>query len=267
MKKYLVVGDTSFIGQYLNKDTFDKISYKDLYNTDLSKYDVVVNCALDPRYKTEEYNEEYDFDLKVGREALRNECHYVMLSTSKVYGNNENLITYTEESPTNPFDNYSKNKLQTEELLQVIFQYKKSLTILRGSNIFGYELGRNSFMGYCLSQLQYDSKIRLTISSGVKRDFIYVEDAADIIEKVCEVKPYGVYNLSSSHGLEAGLIAKYLIKGYDSEGSIVHTDYKIERQFTMDNSKLQKDLGIKIGPFYFDIICYNLGKKLCNRTW
>ena len=62
MKKYLVVGSTSFIGQYLNRNTFDKISYKDLHDNDLSKYHAVVNCALDPKYKTSEYDEEYDFD-------------------------------------------------------------------------------------------------------------------------------------------------------------------------------------------------------------
>jgi nucleoside-diphosphate-sugar epimerase len=264
MKKYLVVGSTSFIGQYLNRNTFDKISYKDLHDNDLSKYHAVVNCALDPKYKTSEYDEEYDFDLKVGKKCLQNNCHYVMLSTSKVYGKNENLVTYTEESSTNPFDNYSKNKLQTEQTLQILFANKKNLTILRGSNIFGYEPGRNSFMGYCLSQLEHNDKVQLSISSGVKRDFIYVEDAVDIIEKVCEIKPFGIYNLSSNYGLETGRIIENLSKGYNYIGSLEHIDNKIDRQFILDNSKLQKNLGIKIGPYDFNTICYNIGKKLCK---
>ena len=112
MTNVLVVGGNGFIGRHLNNIfTFDRIAYRDLYLRNLRDYDVVVNCALNPHFKTSPYTESIDVDFEVGRMACEAGCHYVMLSTSKVYGQSERLTTYNEFSPVNPFDYYGENKL------------------------------------------------------------------------------------------------------------------------------------------------------------
>jgi len=261
--KTLVVGKNSFITRNLS-DTFDKISYKNLSVVDLGKYDVVINCALNPLYKTNKYSETMDVDFQVGLKACQSNCHYVMLSTSKVYGNSSELKVYDESSHLNPFDYYSENKVTTE--VKILSAFPNQVTILRGSNIFGLEYGRNSFVGYCMSQLVNDGKIKLTLSENTKRDFLFIEDAAKIIETICFKKPIGVFNLSSNYGLEIGQVIKNLINGYHG-GIIEKTGFELQRQFILDNSKLKNSLNIDIGPFNFNDIFRNLGNKVMNEKY
>jgi nucleoside-diphosphate-sugar epimerase len=255
-KRTLIVGESSFIGKHISHE---RVSYRDFPKKNLRDYDVVVNCALNPFYKTKPYSEQIDVDLEVGLAACHAGCHYVMISTSKVYGISNELKTYTEFSKVEPSDHYSQNKLTTESIL--LGNFPTQVTILRGSNIFGFEYGRNSFVGYCMSQLVNEGVIKLTIDSSTQRDFLYVEDAARIIEKVCEVKPLGVYNLSSNQPIHVYDVTDNLIKGYPYGGRVSGGGH-IERQFSLDNSKLKQALDIEIGPFDFEKIFYELGEKL-----
>ena len=259
--KTLVIGKNSFIAKNLdNIFLFKKISYNEISRFDFTQYDVVINCAINPLYKNTKYSEKIDVDFEIGKKSCQKGCHYIMLSTSKVYGKKSELEIYDEFSTLNPFDYYSENKVKTE--IKLLSNFADRVTILRGSNIFGFEYGRNSFVGYCMSQLVNEGKIDLTMSENVKRDFLFVEDAAKIIENVCIKKPIGVYNLSSNYGLQIGQIIKSLISGYKHGGIINKVGFGLERQFILNNNKLKKYLNISIGPFDYDNIFINLGKQL-----
>ena len=208
--------------------------------------------------KFDSYRTRYDLDVETGKIAMENGCHYVMMSTRKVYGGHTELESFTEESPLDPYDHYSENKMISEQRLT---SFGDNVTILRGSNIFGFEYGRQSFMGYCMTQLKDYGIVTYEYDPELKRDFIDIDTVCKVLKKVAEVKPKGIYNLSSNTGLEIGNVTKYLIKGY-GEGKIVVSSQEVEEQFILDNSKLEKALNINIGPFDFDNIIYELGKKL-----
>ena len=141
MAKVLIVGKNSFIGTSLSKvkdgNKFKKISYKNLYNVDLKEYDVVINCSLNPSFKSSVYHLGIDVDYDVAHKAYESGCHYVMLSTRKIYGSSTALKTYNEESEENPYDHYSENKLKSEK--KILSQFGDRATVIRGSNLFGYE--------------------------------------------------------------------------------------------------------------------------------
>jgi len=259
-KKVLVVGENSFIAKHLL--TFDKVSYYNFNDVDLSKYDTVINCALNPLFKTNPYSEFIDVDLSVGKRTCESGLHYIMLSTSKVYGDFSELKTFNEFSTCIPYDRHSENKLIAE--IKLLSNFPQQTTILRGSNIFGFEYGRNSFMGYCMSQLVNNNSIKLTTDWATQRDFLPVDYAANLIEKICKKKPLGVYNLSSGEGLRIGQLIQWLIDGYKYKASIINTTSVFERQFILDKSKLEKALDIKIGPIDYETIFYYLGKRLCK---
>lgn len=259
--KVLVVGEKSFISKALTG--FDRVSYKNFQHVDLSQYGVVMNCALNPAYKISPYRQDIDVDYVVGHSACVQGCHYIMLSTSKVYKETTELVVCTETSETSPSDYYGTNKLITERKL--LEEFPNQITILRGSNIFGFEYGRNSFVGYCMSQLVNEGQITFTISSKIKRDFIFIDDAVTVIKEVCQQLPLGIYNLSSNQPLEVRRVAENLIKGYKYGGTIRSVSEKIERQFALDNTKLKTNLGIEIGPYDFDSIFQRLGQQLSNN--
>lgn len=258
MEKVLLIGKNSFVGKNIN---CDKITYDESKHVDFSNYDVIINCALHPEFKIVPYNETVDVDFEIGKKASENDCHYVMLSTSKVYGNNNELKIYDENSELNPFDYYSENKLNSE--FKLLSNFENKVTILRGSNIFGFEYGRNSFVGYCMTQLVNEGKIVYTISEKTKRDFIHVKDAAYLIEQVCNKKLIGVFNLSSNYGLEIGQVAKNLIKGYKYGGKFKSSG-PVDRQFIMNNNKIMEalDLNYEFGDWSENF--KKLGKELCE---
>lgn len=259
--KVLVVGENSFIGRALTG--FDKVSYKNFKHIDLSQYNVVVNCALNPAFKISPYTESIDVDLAVGRTACAHGCHYIMISTSKVYRASSELVVYDESSETAPTDYYGANKLITEQKL--LAEFPEQVTVLRGSNIVGFEYGRNSFMGYCMSQLVNEGQVTFTIDGSIKRDFLYIDDAVAIIKEVCNQKPIGIYNLSSGQPIEVRRVVENLIKGYEYGGSIKTVSATLERQFVLANTKLKTALGIEIGPYDFDAIFQSLGQQLLSN--
>jgi nucleoside-diphosphate-sugar epimerase len=262
LEKVLVVGERSFVGKSLKN--YDRVSYHQLDDVDLTQYDVVVNCALHPAYKLEKYKQRYDIDFKVSQKATKANCHYVMISTRKVYGagGTDSVEIFDEFSDINPSSYYGENKSITE--LKLLSNFPDKVTILRASNIFGYEFGRNSFTGYCMTQLVNEGRINFTIVQTVKRDFINVNAVSKILEEVCKKRPLGVYNLSSGYGLEVGKAAQWLIDGYGYDAEIHNLDYKNEEQFVLANNKLKKELNIDIGPFDYEKEFYYLGKELCK---
>jgi nucleoside-diphosphate-sugar epimerase len=258
--KTLIVGQNSFIGKHLfhSMKNVDIISYSDIDNINMSEYNTILNCAISPEMKFDDYREHRDIDYKVACKARLHNCHFIMLSTRKVYGNSTELKTYNEESELNPFDKYSENKLRSE---QNILKVNPTSTILRGSNVIGFEYDRKSFMGYCMTQLKNNNEILYEMDPDLKRDFIDIDNVCKTLKKVIEVKPQGIYNLSSNIGFSIGDVSKLLIKGYGS-GKMVVDITKQGEQFILDNTKLEAALNTSIGPFDFDNIIFEIGKKL-----
>jgi nucleoside-diphosphate-sugar epimerase len=269
MRKILIIGLNSFISKSIiesDNSIIERVSIreKNIDAIDFSKYEVVLNCSIHPNYINNEYDSKYDLDYQLIDKAVDNGCHYVMLSSRKIYGQSEDFIQLNENSPKNPIDNYGKNKLITEQHLTNKYINKNgSVTIVRCSNVFGLEYKRKSFLGFCLNQLKDSGHIHFDISSKIKRDFIPVEYVGQILRLIMEKKPKGIFNLSSNYGLEIGKIPQYLIEGYGS-GSFSSNESSINDQFRIDCSKIEKELHLNIGPFDYKKIINEIGKKLCR---
>ena len=272
MEKILVVGKNSFIGNSLlnvkDENQFYSISYNDLYDTDLTQFNTVVNCSLHPYYKKSIYHHGIDVDFDVARMAYKYNCHYVMLSTRKIYGTSKTLRMYYEFDKENPYDHYSENKLKSEN--KIISRFGDKVTIIRGSNLFGEELGRPSMMGYFLNQLDKDGVIRYNINPITSKDIIHVDDASEIISKVCVKKPVGIYNLGTSVPYTMLDIGTALVSGYygerdDSKIIVEGDDYG--EQFVLSTNKICSTLGINTPSVEnYNNIINKIGVKLHARS-
>lgn len=259
----LIIGK-SFIGNILynsNKSfNYTLISHNDITSVDYSKFNIVINTAISPLYRNTLYSIENDIDIKIANMACSVGCYYIMISSRKVYGNFKELKILTELDPYNPFDYYSENKSITEQYL--INNFKENVCILRGSNFFGFELFRESFFGYCLTNLLKYNKIDCSINENIIRDFIKISDVILLLNKIFQYKPVGIFNLGLNKGFSVKTIAKNLILGFGEGIFNANTYLEYDQQFILDTTKLYDS--IKFIPNYinYENTFIDLGKEL-----
>lgn len=259
----LIVGK-SFIGNALynyNKSfNYKVISHNDITGIDYSKFNIVINTAISPLYRNNSYSIDYDIDVKIANMACSAGCYYIMISSRKVYGNFKQLKTLTEMDPYNPFDYYSENKSITEQYL--ITNFRENVCIIRGSNFFGFELNRESFFGFCLTNLLKYSKIDCSINENIIRDFIEISDVVFLLDKIFKYKPVGIFNLGLNKGFSVKTIADNLILGFTEGIFNGREDLEFDQQFILDTTKLYNS--IKFTPNYinYEDTFINLGKQL-----
>lgn len=239
--KVLVIGINSFISQHLRLTvgtrnwifkTHEEIK---LDAPSLINFDVVINLAVAPSIFTNDFKDDDDFDVWLAQHLQHNSnAHFVMISTRQVYGDFECL---TETSVPLPTSAYGQNKLRTEYRVSEIIESTR-LTILRCSNVFGFEPGRKTFFGTLITSLISDNVIRFNISPKTKKDFITVQDCAKVISQVALKRLPGLYNLGSGLDVECGVLGLAVIKGY-TKGRLISTSHSVEGQFSMDISKLE----------------------------
>ncbi len=93
----------------------------------------MVNCAYDPRLKSQPYDTAHDVDLPVAASAAAAAAPYVMLSLRVVFGVTGRDGRLAEGTPLAPTTHYGRAKRETEARHRAIRGL--ALTILRLANI------------------------------------------------------------------------------------------------------------------------------------
>lgn len=228
----------------------------------------VVSFAIDPRYQREAYDPAVDCDRTVaeavgraqGDGRMPADAHVVMISTRKVYGlaGDEPLV---ETRTPAPHEAYGRNKLVTEQLLRD--RFGPNLTILRLSNIFGFEdlPGRRTFFGLLLRSLREEGVIRYDVNPFTPKDFLPVEAFAAALVKVVQARPGGLFNLGSGVALEVGWLAMWILEGY-GRGSLSVIDPSIRDAFAMDVDRFVGRFGPLADRDDIRAACLAIGRRL-----
>lgn len=219
-RKILLVGSHSFLAQSVLRKLSSEYSFVTVRAlrhaepvdwSEVTPQTTVVNFALHPSLMRGEYNRELDLDIALAEKAAQRGAHYLMISTRKVYGIS-NVMQINELHPILAKDQYGSNRAITEEALREILGER--LTILRSSNIFGFEPGRKTFFGLALTNLRDKGEITFDVSPFTRRDFLHVDDFATAVARVLLSSPNGTFNLGSGRAIEIGRIALAIIAGY-----------------------------------------------------
>jgi len=273
MAEVLVIGRSSFLARgFIDAHGADGIrhaAWADVARPEIfDGIGCVVNFALDPRYMREAYDPDLDCDRAlaeaIGRAQadgrMPADAHVVMISTRKVYGPAGDQPLVETRVPA-PQDAYGRNKLVTEQLLQD--RFGPNLTILRLSNIFGFEdlPGRRTFLGLLLRSLREEGVIRYDVSPFTVKDFLPAEAFAAALVKVVRARPGGLFNIGSGVPLEAGWLAMWILEGY-GRGSLSITDPSIRDAFTMDVQKFVARFGPIAGRDDIRAACLAIGRRL-----
>lgn len=199
----------------------------------------VVHAGRSPGLGKPGYRPQDDAELAIARLAAGRGLPFLSLGTRKVYAPADQPLD--EAAPLGPTDRYGEHKLALETALEAILG--RQLTRLRLANIFGYEPGRQGFMGMMLASLDRGEPITFDMSPFVRRDFLPVETAAAAIARLARDPPGGIVNIGSGVGLETGRLAMALIEGR-GRGQLLVTDPRHHDPFILDVARMRALSGL-----------------------
>ncbi|MGD0482991.1 MAG: NAD(P)-dependent oxidoreductase [Terracidiphilus sp.] len=198
----------------------------------------VVNFSFPNLFKTDLYDAQCDIDSMLARMIRTRPVHYVMLSSRMVYGQGDENFGLTESQTPKPSNFYGRSKLEVEQCLESTLGPSR-LTVLRLSNIFGLERGRDSFFGRMMESLARSKKIIFDMGSGTQRDFFPAHWLSEALMQIAARPVAGVFNIGAGFATRCGDIASWLIEGYGA-GRLEITNPAIRDQFSLDVSKARR---------------------------
>lgn len=234
MTKIYATGTTGTIGRYLN-DSVNKV------NVDLTKKfandlgvmldnngtfihlaavvgDIAIKKDPDTAKKVN-----LESPIKLAEFCLsKNFSKFVFVSTSHVYACTSEKIT--ENSPVNPRDIYSEQKLKVEDkLIQLFSDSPEKLCIVRLFSILDWGMQHFTLGGAAKKLADAKSNFILKNSDDI-RDFLTPKTAAQILTKISLCKSLtGIVNLSTAIGTSI----KQAMGIMFSESNLVLPDFRL----------------------------------------
>lgn len=129
--------------------------------------------------------------------TLKEANRIIFASTLDVYGQ-PTFLPITEEHPTNPLSYYGAGKLASEHFLNIFCnEHKILLSVLRFTQLYGPgEPVIKAIPSFIEAVL--NNKQPVLLGDGTeKRDYLFIEDAADAILKALTKNAVGTFNIAS----------------------------------------------------------------------
>lgn len=240
----VAVGKNSFLAQnirhHADTSTWTWLTHKEALSAPnaLHAASVLINFAFSPDLVKGPYDPLQDLDSHLAEMIQAQNTHFVMLGTRMVYGQPSHTRGFREDDTLVPDNVYGRNKKIIEETLRDILPANR-LTILRLSNVFGYEPGRSTFFGTALQNLALHKTITFDIAPDSIRDFLPARLFAERIDKIVRNPVSGTYNIGCGFGVECGDIARWIIEGY-GDGELVVTGTSRKGEFYLDTGKAMR---------------------------
>lgn len=179
---------------------------------------------------------------------------FIQISTDEVYGHLElNDPSFTEETPLNPRSPYSATKASADLLVtSYVNTFGINASITRCSNNFGENQHEEKLIPKIVKNALLNNKIPIYGKGQNIRDWIYVEDHIDGIEKVMlKGKPGNIYNFGGIRG-ESEIsnldLTKLILQIMGKKTSLI--EFVTDRlghdfRYSIDYTKSTKELGWK----------------------
>ena len=233
------------------------------------KIDVVIHIAAKQPIKKDVKLDKY---LKVnfyGTKNLieaavdRNVKKIIFCSSFSVYGNEKSPIK--ENILPNPRNTYGLSKQLAENLLEYYSnKFDINVIILRFDGIYGKDQNLPGFVKMSFAQAMKNKQISLFNKGRLKRDNVYIDDAAKAIvlalKKIHKLK-FEIFNIGGNSPVSSLNIFKKIKKICKSKSKIILSKESLNfsKDVFLDISKAKKLLKFKPGN-----LDYNLKKMFLN---
>lgn len=231
INKVLVTGSKGFVGRYLCKylnengiqivTNISKQKPIDVTKMDqllkIDNVDAIIHLAaktsISDSFKapSETYFTNFVGTLNTLEFArLRKIRKFIYLSTY-VYGQPA-YLPVDEKHPVNPHSPYNNSKLLAEKICHnYSHSFRINTVTLRPFYVYGPNSRNSSLIPSIIKQIKKDGKVRLS-GKKVKRDFLFVSDFANLVEKILQDFPkgYNIYNVGYGKSYSLSQVAQTL---------------------------------------------------------
>lgn len=136
--------------------------------------------------------------------ALHRVKKCIYISSSSVYGDLKSNLHITEDTPVRPSSLYGAAKLAGEQILeQSVQEHDIPLLILRPCMIYGpgsRDQGAYGPMKFARS-IQKKGEIQIFGDGAELRDYVFIDDFAEIIFRLAASRKRGTYNIASGKSI------------------------------------------------------------------
>ena len=245
-KKILAIGKNSMLAQWWRTSQFARskvsfISHSDIGDDrTLDQIETVVSFCRHPDYDCALLPCNEDPNGRIAAWLVPRQTQLIILSSCKVYSPLGRAISETDPANSNSIG--SRNRLQSEQIARD--KLGDRLTVLRCSNVFGYEISKNRprFMAMLLDSLKKRDIVEFNCNPDTRRDFLPDHCFVRCLEHVAGQPRPGIFNFGSGIPLTMRKIAEWVIEGYGA-GHIAQTAEHSLPDVTIDITKLTRIYG------------------------
>ncbi len=219
LKKFTVFGHKGFIGSHLvkylrNKNVDILLPERDMLPKN-NLGNVVYCVGLTSDFRTR-FFDTIDAHVCYLTSFLRNIkfSSFLYLSSTRVYSELPSDKVATEDSKIvvqskNPSDLYNLSKLLGESIC--LSTRNDRVRVLRLSNVYGKDMGRDSFLGDVLHQAVTHKKVIIHQAKETKKDYVFVDDVVKLIYRISISGKSQLYNIATQQQIshdELGTLLK-----------------------------------------------------------
>lgn len=266
IKRIAVIGGKGFIGsniintidkEYTDSIVIDKKDFDlshdncidSLQNTLTSnKINTVISLAAIKRQNgdtKEIFRNNNKITINICKAIQDLNCKVIYYSSCAVYGEKNEQIRLDERSPIQPTSHYGEHKAISENIYQKEIENNK-LLIIRPPLIYSWLQKQGYQPGGFLADARESGQIYLWGDGGEKREFIHIQDAADITKLLIEKECHGKVIMASSKSYSYRSIAENISKITNCQ-----INEKERTGIKVDHSYINKRLKEMIGNYNF----------------
>ena len=188
----------------------------------LDGYDAVVHLAAT---RPSGDNDEIVFrnvtlDMAVFRACEAHSIKNIVFSSSRmVYG--KQPVPWTEETSSCPNNVYALGKLQSELTADYFNRRGLAIKTLRLAQVLGPGERAGSMIATFLEQAQQKKTLRVSVTDGIIREYIYVKDVASAIYAALQRPDLaGIFNVGSGETCTVSGLAQMVNAAFENEGNL-----------------------------------------------
>ena len=210
----------------LDEQIFDKVDIVFHLAAQTSVIDAIKNPLRDLKVNIEG-------TAKVGAICLKKNIPLIFTSSGGyVYGEGSGM---KENDNTQPCSPYGMSKLYAERYLEYFSNLGLNVIIARLSNVYGK--GGKGVIETFIKQTKENKPIDIYGDGNQTRDFIYIDDAIDVLIKMMDKKGFGVYNITNEN-----FSVNQLLKIINPTAKVNYLPERGEIKYISLNGEMAKEL-------------------------